>query len=158
MNPTNIKDKPYLSPAERDETCTPPVRSRQVLSGPQIAYLTITGGAVATGDIPLNLPFPCNAFFIASVKTGQENSTIAFHLAKLQKTYAGVALTALGTEPWIPMTAPPAGGPVYRTVIRFKEPIFPQAFVDLGAEGGANTVLTIGVVRDDNFLLSGGIY
>lgn len=149
--------KPYQAPADADKECKPPVRSRQFLSGPDIAFIPVQGGVNAVADIPVNLPFPCNAFFVSAVKTGTEASSIMFHLTKIFKNYAAAAITATGTEPWISMTTLPAAGPIYRTVIRFKEPIL-QFFLDIGAEGGANTQITIAAVRDDSFQLNGGLY
>jgi hypothetical protein len=138
--------------------CSPePVRSRQTPSGPQIFFTTIqNAGPTAQADVPVLLPFPCNSFFITSVKGGTENSSCFFHLTKLQKTYTLAAIAAQGTEPWISMNALPASGPMYRTVIRFKEKMM-QFFLDIGFEGGAGPI-TIACVGDDAIQITGGLY
>lgn len=138
--------------------CHPePLRARQNLSGPQIFYATIQNvGPNAQADVTVALPFPCNSFFINSVKGGTEASSVFFHLAKIQRQYAAAAISALGTEPWISLNTNPAGGPQYRTVIRFREKIL-QFFLDIGFEGGAGP-LTISCVADLDVQVTGGLY
>lgn len=138
--------------------CNPePLRSRQQLSGPQIFYFTFNNtGPNATADLLVNLPFPCNSFFLTSVKGGTEASSVMFHLSKIGRVYAAAAITALGTEPWISLNANPASGPIYRTVIRFKEKIN-QFFLDVGVEGGAGFI-TLACVGDNDLQVTGGLY
>jgi len=133
------------------------LRSRQTLSGPQIFFFTFNNvGPNATGDNLVQLPFPCQSFFISSVKGTTEASSVFFHLAKLLKTYASPTIVATGNEPWITLNTNPATGPNYRTVIRFKEPIL-QYFLDVGVEGGAG-LITIANVNDDAVQITGGLY
>lgn len=140
--------------------CNPePVRSRMQPSGPQIFFVTVQSpGPNGQADVLVQLPFPCNSFFIVNRKSGTENTTIFFHLAKLGKSYstANVASTATGLEQWISMNALPASGPVYLTVIRFKEKIL-QYFLDIGNEGGPGPI-TIANVADESMRLTGGLY
>lgn len=153
----NYTDKRYQQPPQ--DPCVPPTRARQTLSGPQIAYLTFqNNGPNGQADVPLNPPFPCNAFFIASRKGGTEATSIFFHLAKLNKTYAGanVATVATGFEQWISMTTAPATGPNYLAVIRFREKVL-NAFLDFGFEGGAGP-FTIACVADQDIEITGGLY
>jgi hypothetical protein len=138
--------------------CDPePVRSRQQPSGPQIFFQTIqNAGPNAQADVLIQCPFPCNSFFISSVKGGTETSSVMFHLAKLGKNYIAPAINAVGNEPWISLNINPAAGPIYRTVIRFKETIL-QFFLDIGFEGGAGPI-TIACVADDAIQITGGLY
>ncbi len=138
--------------------CPPPIRSRGYVSGPDIVFINLTGGNPnAIGDVLVYLPMPCNSFFVSSVQAGREASSLMFHLTTIGRNYTTPAIAALGTEPWISLTTLPAAGPIYRTVIRFKEPIL-QFYVDIGAEGGVNTKFTLACVRDDNLLITGGLY
>ncbi len=138
--------------------CNPePLRSRMQPSGPQIFYFTFNNpGPNAQGDLLVQLPFPCNSFFMTSVKGGTEASSIFFHLTRLGKIYGGAAIAAVGNEPWISLNTLPASGPNYRTVIRFKEKIL-QYFLDVGFEGGAGQI-TIANVGDDDLTITGGLY
>jgi hypothetical protein len=92
------------------------------------------------------------------MKGGSEATSVFFHLNKLNKIYASpnVASSATGFEQWISMSSIPATGPIYRTVIRFREKVL-QAFLDIGFEGGA-TVLTLACIADDDMVVTGGLY
>lgn len=138
--------------------CDPePVRSRQSLSGPQIFFQTIqNNGPNAQGDVLVQCPFPCNSFFLSSVKGGTEASSVMFHLTRIGRIYAVAAIAAIGNEPWISLNVNPASGPQYRGVIRFKEKIL-QFFLDIGFEGGAGPI-TIACVADEDVQITGGLY
>jgi hypothetical protein len=138
------------------ESC---LRSRTYLSGPEIFYAIIQNpGPNGQADVLVNLPFPCNSFFIVSRKGGTEANSIFFHLTKLNKLYAtpNVASTMVGTEQWISLNSLPSTGPNYLTVIRFREKIL-QFYLDVGVEGGAGP-LSVGCLADDEMTISGGLY
>lgn len=152
------KDKPYPRPEYTDPYCIP-LRSRQVISGPKIAYASFTlfpfiGGFFA--DIPVQCPFPINVVFLASVKTGDEADTLFISLAPTGKP-RGSTPPVSGTEQIFYLTSNVATGPTYRTVVRFEQPVL-NFFVSAGSENGHLPNFTLGLVEDDALQLSGGIF
>ena len=156
-----MPDKPYISP-QQIQDCIKVLRSRQTVSGPDILFINfnffqLIGGSLS--DIPVHIPIPCTTFFLASVKSGNENDSIIFHTkpSNLLRAKINLGPTPTGFVPFIAMTSNQAGGSTYRTVIRFKKPI--QDFLlDIGTEVGQGPTFTICCVADDAMRLNGGIY
>lgn len=133
-------------------------RSRQILSGEQIFFLNANFiGSIGGNhfDIPFQLPFPCNTFFIASVNQGRENNTLAMSLIPTGLPTGTPFTTLKGTEQIFYLTGPITN---YRSVIRFKEAIFPLIYLSFGTETGLPGQYTIGCVRGKQFYLRGGCY
>jgi hypothetical protein len=137
------------------------IRSRQSLSGPQIFFLLadfvgLIGGSI--WDVPITLPFPCNTFFIASIRSGDEANSVAMYFQPLNRP-RGSAFTSLnGTEQIFYLnTTNIVTGPFYRSVIKFKESVT-QFFLAIGTENGGASRYTIGCTNDKELKLTGGIY
>lgn len=139
------------------------MKSRPYLSGPRISYLNfnffpLIGGALY--DIPVHAPFPSNAFYLSSVKTGNEADSILMTLAPIYgKRGNNPSNNMTGRETggviWLSNTV--ATGPVYRTFVRFKEPI-QDFFLSIGTETGQAPTFTLACVEDDSVILRSGIF
>ncbi len=134
--------------------------SRQQPSGPQVFPLIIDKTGVFGGnffDIPVALPFPCNTFFIASVQSGDEANSIIMYFNALNYPRGFPMTTLNGNEQIFWLTSFDAIGPLYRTVIRFKEKIT-NFFVAIGSENGHLSRYCIFCTNDDELSVRGGIY
>lgn len=133
-------------------------RSRVYQPGPQIFFLNANFiGSIGGNhfDIPFQLPFPCNIFFIASINQGRENNTLGMSLVPTGLPTGTPFTHFVGTEQFFYLTGPLNN---YRSVIRFREPVFPQIFISFGTETGLPGQYTIGCVRGKKFWLRGGCY
>lgn len=136
--------------------------SRQAVSGPHIFFALVDKAGVIGGnfwDIPVVLPFPCNTFFLCSVKAGDEANSIVMYLQSLNKPRGFLFTSLNGNEPlfYLNTTNIILAGPVYRGVIRFREAIT-SFFVAIGSENGELSRYCIGCSNDDELNLRGGIY
>lgn len=136
------------------------IRSRQSLPGPQIFHLIVDITGIIGGnifDLPQQLPFPCNTFFLESVRQGDEANSLIMYFQKLNLPRAFSFATFSGNEPIYFLTSNRTTGPVYRTVLRFKEPVT-NFFVGIGTEDGVGSQYCIGCTNDDEMEIYGGIY
>jgi hypothetical protein len=136
------------------------IRSRQSLSGPQIFFLTFDFTQAIGGniwDVPFALPFPCNTFFISSVKGGDEINSLILYFKALGYPLNFPFTTLKGNEQIYYLNSVLTTGPVYRTVLRFKDPVL-NFFLAIGTENGHASRYTIGCTNDDELELTGGIY
>lgn len=139
--------------------CQP--RSRTYLSGPEIFWLIVDKVGVVGGsfwDIPFQLPFPCNTFFIGAIKTGDEANSIMMSFI-LQNKPRGFSFSNLtGTEQLFPMTSSNlAIGPHLYSVLTFKEPS-QLVYFNIGSENGNLSRYSIGCVGSTGFKIKGGLY
>ncbi len=143
--------------AEAIQACIKNI-SRPYVSGPRIAFLNfnffpLIGGALA--DIPVHAPWPCNVFFLTSVKAGNEADTVTFHF--VPDGHQRTILNMAGTEAVIPLTSNLTTGPVYRTFIRLAKPV-QDFFLDIGTEVGQGPTFTLACAEDDALALRSGTY
>jgi hypothetical protein len=137
-------------------------RSREPISGQQICSVTFDGTQLIGGsiwDIPFTLPFPCNAFFLASVQSGDEANSAIMYFTPLQKPRNFSFNLLSGTEQifYLNNAQILLGGVIYRGFFRFKEPVT-SFFAAFGSENGHISRYTIAATNDPGFELHGGIY
>lgn len=143
-------------------TCPPPIRSRQYLSGPTIFWALVSKLGVVGGnywDIPISLPFPCNTFFIGSIKEGDEANSLYMSFMPTNKPRGTSFATLTGQEQIFPLN--PAqlllSAPHYYGVLKFKE-ASNLVYFHMGQENGELSQYSIGCVVGTDFDIKGGLY
>ena len=134
--------------------------SRQQLSGPQIGFIIVDKVGLIGGDlfdIPVVAPFPCNTFFVASIRGGDEGNTLIMYFNKLGYPQGTDFTTLKGSEQIFYFFSTLTLGPFYRSVLRFSQPVT-NFFVALGTENGNASRYCIACTNDDEMTLRGGIY
>jgi hypothetical protein len=145
-----------------EDICTP-LKSRQYLGGPEIFWLVIDKVGSIGGniwDIPVQLQRPCNTFFIASVKSGDEANTLAMSFIPMNKARGTSFVSGLtGQEQlfFMKCTGVEGGTPFYFGVLKFKEAV-QQLYFHMGTENGEASRYTIGCVAGTDFDIRGGLY
>lgn len=139
------------------------IKAREYLSGPRIFYLNfnflnLIGGNI--WDVPSQLPFPCDTFFIASVLSGTENNSAVMYFQPLNKPRNFPFNALSGQEQIFYLTRNPqviVVGPTYYSVLKFKEKVMNPYFA-FGTEIGHGGIYTIACSDDDGINIRGGLY
>lgn len=142
--------------------CPPPMRSRPYQPGPTIYYMTIKKIALggAKGDILVQLPSPCNTFFVASIDNAHQTDSLFWHQFPLGKQYSGNGIVEVGNEQWISLKSLNPGQPNSFGMLRFSQ-LVTQFYLDIGHEAaGTDYFLTLACMNDTDtsVTLIGGRY
>lgn len=144
------------------ECQTPFIRSRQYLSGPTIFWAVVDKTGVIGGnfwDIPVQLPFPCNTFFIGSIRSGDEANSLWMSFMPTNKPRGALFTAMTGQEQVFPLNGSQLilAAPHTYCVLRFKD-VQNTVYFHMGSENGALSRYSVACAQGFDINIRGGLY